>query len=305
MSDGQNYRDWSNEVRGSARAKLAELRAERLARRRPKAPESDDAPPEPAPPTAGDLPMSVSADTEALVSAHRRAGAPGDAPSRAATPEVEAEGAEAPSAGPTALAPTPAVGQGEESAPPISQSPQATAPALPADTPTGDPGDMSRSDLSELPGAGPGLVWLLGRQGIRNLDDLSRADATSLSAALGAVGELLDLQNWIDFADARITGESEHGSPAAADTSPPAVGDDADPNAALTRDESGPPEAIGSPPQVAADEPPAGGSGQPGAGGPVPSADERPWEQESSALAGPDATDEASAPLPYPAGPGC
>jgi predicted flap endonuclease-1-like 5' DNA nuclease len=59
------------------------------------------------------------------------------------------------------------------------------------------------SDLSTLPGSGPGLVWLLGECGIRSLAELAAADPQKLSEQLGLVGQLLNLEHWIEFAKAR------------------------------------------------------------------------------------------------------
>ncbi|WP_157791985.1 hypothetical protein [Pseudorhodobacter sp. MZDSW-24AT] len=64
--------------------------------------------------------------------------------------------------------------------------------------------DPARS-LFLLPGAGPGLVWMLGQVGIKTLDDLSRADAKVLSARLGIVGQILNVEAWISFAQERHT----------------------------------------------------------------------------------------------------
>lgn len=60
------------------------------------------------------------------------------------------------------------------------------------------------SDLFQIPGAGPGLVWMLEKCGIRTLEDLSQADASALRQELGLVGEILDTQHWIDFAQQQI-----------------------------------------------------------------------------------------------------
>ena len=56
------------------------------------------------------------------------------------------------------------------------------------------------SDLSRLPGAGPGLIWMLNKCGIFTLSDLAGADPQALSLKLGVVGQILDMQRWIDFA---------------------------------------------------------------------------------------------------------
>jgi predicted flap endonuclease-1-like 5' DNA nuclease len=60
-----------------------------------------------------------------------------------------------------------------------------------------------RSDLTELPGAGPGLVWLLEECGVSSMAELAMADADDLTAKLGLVGQLLDLEHWIAHAQSR------------------------------------------------------------------------------------------------------
>lgn len=55
-------------------------------------------------------------------------------------------------------------------------------------------------ELMALPGAGPGLVWMLQKAGIGSLDAMANADADHLRTAMGLVGELLDLRYWIDCA---------------------------------------------------------------------------------------------------------
>jgi predicted flap endonuclease-1-like 5' DNA nuclease len=66
-------------------------------------------------------------------------------------------------------------------------------------------GDMpgGDSDLSSLPGAGPGLVWLLGECGIHSMAELAAADAERLAARMGVIGELLDVGHWIELARRR------------------------------------------------------------------------------------------------------
>jgi len=64
------------------------------------------------------------------------------------------------------------------------------------------------SNLSRLPGVGPGLIWLLHRADILSLADLAVADPVSLSSKLGVVGTLLDLGGWIALA-ARLEAENE------------------------------------------------------------------------------------------------
>lgn len=56
------------------------------------------------------------------------------------------------------------------------------------------------SDLFDLPGAGAGIVWMFHQCGIRTLSDLAQADAQELSAKLGVVGHILNIQPWISYA---------------------------------------------------------------------------------------------------------
>lgn len=67
------------------------------------------------------------------------------------------------------------------------------------------------SDLERLPGAGPGLIWMLNQCGVFSLADLAEQDSATLSSKLGVVGQILDVERWIAFAadasevDAEIT----------------------------------------------------------------------------------------------------
>lgn len=56
------------------------------------------------------------------------------------------------------------------------------------------------SDLFELPGAGVGLVWMLQQCGITSLEELARSEVKSLSAQLGVVGHILNIEPWVAFA---------------------------------------------------------------------------------------------------------
>lgn len=60
------------------------------------------------------------------------------------------------------------------------------------------------SDLSLLPGAGPGLIWMLQKCGIASLEDLAAADAGTLMPRLGLVGQIADVQGWLRFAKQRV-----------------------------------------------------------------------------------------------------
>ena len=55
-------------------------------------------------------------------------------------------------------------------------------------------------DLYSLPGAGPGLVWMLNQCGVFSLADLAKADPAQLSTSLGVVGQILNVEQWIAFA---------------------------------------------------------------------------------------------------------
>lgn len=59
---------------------------------------------------------------------------------------------------------------------------------------------QAQSDLSHLPGAGPGLIWMLQKCGIGCLADLAQADPSSLTEQLGVVGQILNVEGWIDRA---------------------------------------------------------------------------------------------------------
>ena len=59
------------------------------------------------------------------------------------------------------------------------------------------------TDLSELPGIGNGLVWLLQDAGVETMADLAAADPDDLTAKLGLVGELINIESWIQFAAGR------------------------------------------------------------------------------------------------------
>ncbi len=72
-----------------------------------------------------------------------------------------------------------------------------------------DPPADHGSTLYALPGAGPGLVWMLEQVGIDSLNDLARADAVDLGVRLGLVGQILNVPSWIAFAQAQTLSSSE------------------------------------------------------------------------------------------------
>ena len=83
---------------------------------------------------------------------------------------------------------------------PSEASPPPKAPRTPEEAP-------ARSDLASLPGAGPGLVWVLQQQGIASLRDLADADGEKLRAALGVIGQILDVPGWIAHAQSQTPAE--------------------------------------------------------------------------------------------------
>lgn len=54
--------------------------------------------------------------------------------------------------------------------------------------------------LTQLPGIGPGLIWMLEGCGIQSLSDLALTSKEKLKVDLGLVGQILDLEPWIEFA---------------------------------------------------------------------------------------------------------
>lgn len=72
-----------------------------------------------------------------------------------------------------------------------------TAPKLDFSVPELAPSD---TDLNTIPGAGPGLVWMLSQASIRSLEDLAVANPETLKSAFGPVGQILDIDELIAFA---------------------------------------------------------------------------------------------------------
>ncbi|MFW5881148.1 MAG: hypothetical protein ACOCTP_01340 [Roseicyclus sp.] len=144
---------------------------------------------EPAPDTRGE---TLDADAVVAISAR-------PAPTAVVPPSPET--------GETATPPEPL---GERRTEPHAEA-EALAPAADAPDPKADPQaepvsfspQETPSDLAELPGAGPGLVWLLQECGVTSLSELATADAADLSRRLGLVGQLLDLDHWIEHARAK------------------------------------------------------------------------------------------------------
>ncbi len=181
------YRSRARQVREAARARLRALRQERRAEVAGRAGAAPAAP-LPAPPRE---PAAMRIEVSPSARRVSDAAAVPEAATRVCS-EVEPPsggGARPAGDGPRAGgAPT------AEAAPPSLEI--GASPAPDADRP-GSGSGTAVSDLAELPGAGPGLVWLLERAGIGCRAELAEAEPAALRAALGPVGDLLDLDGWI------------------------------------------------------------------------------------------------------------
>lgn len=75
--------------------------------------------------------------------------------------------------------------------------------------PPGETGPVSvaasEPDLEILPGAGPGLIWMLNQCGISSLAELADAEPAVLTRDLGVVGQILNVETWIAFAKKRVS----------------------------------------------------------------------------------------------------
>ncbi|MEM9725567.1 MAG: hypothetical protein AAF909_08910 [Pseudomonadota bacterium] len=74
-----------------------------------------------------------------------------------------------------------------------------------------DRATLEASDLVALPNIKPGLVWALAAAGAPSLSALAAADAAALRERLGLIGQLVDLDGWIDIARAKTGGETASG----------------------------------------------------------------------------------------------
>ncbi|MBY0447442.1 MAG: hypothetical protein K2P95_02030 [Hyphomonadaceae bacterium] len=188
MSFG-DYRTRSNDVRRAARDKLAELRAERLARRRYAAP-------------------AAAAPESALDASDSSCSSPD--PVQCAPDGLAAEPAATVAGGLRFKASSAAARFAAEAArhaPPHAEEPPAPEPP-PA--PKAAPARAARAgaslSLHLLPGVGPGLIWLLNEQGVGSLDDLAAREPEDLRALLGLLGPFVDIDSWIAFAREQAQG---------------------------------------------------------------------------------------------------
>lgn len=58
------------------------------------------------------------------------------------------------------------------------------------------------SDLACLPGAGPGLIWMLNACDVHSLADLATQDPAELTEKLGVVGQIINVDHWVTLAQA-------------------------------------------------------------------------------------------------------
>ena len=148
--------------------------------------------------------VPVSPETEELIRAARADGTHAEAGQDSLPAEDAAATLDAPDADPAGPAPG-APDDGPAEAVMAEPKPEPAPAAADERTVEATPVDVSGTqpavtDLTDLPGVGAGLVWLLGRCGIHSLADLAAADAARLEQDLGPVGQLLDLPSWIDLA---------------------------------------------------------------------------------------------------------
>lgn len=231
MEPTKSYQRRSGLVRNEARARLAQIRKDRMARRVTGGAEKDHVALRGAAPVEDDgaaLPLAVPSETPPPSDVAPSAPAPREAPEAAvwmtpAAPSAAGARAEGSIAAQQAAAEAPVAEQQSEppatpEAPPVPEPTPGIAAAMaaadralqpverpgpsPASAVTPDPDP--NSDLFALPGAGSGLVWMLQNAGVGTMRELADADPEALSQRLGLIGQILDIGHWIDFARARV-----------------------------------------------------------------------------------------------------
>lgn len=171
----KSYQFEGNAVREATRSKLIELRQARIARREGRALNA----PSSARDALDEAPQGLQASKAAdELAAQIRSSLPQDI-----TPEPDAQSAPAPSSDPVSAPTGDAAGSHLASA-------QTT---------------LTQSDLSDLPGIGPGLIYLLQCNGVTRLADLAEREVAQLRQQLGFVGSLVNLEAWIAYAQGRAT----------------------------------------------------------------------------------------------------
>lgn len=84
----------------------------------------------------------------------------------------------------------------------LENEPCATETTSPENNKSEPVAPTAANSLEALPGAGPGLIWMLGQVGITSMEDLAQSDADVVSRNLGLVGQILNVGSWIVFARA-------------------------------------------------------------------------------------------------------
>ena len=231
MSQPQTYKDRTVEVRNSARAHLKTLRQERISRRKAsllsdRATDAQygldgDGPSFEAPQNSsdfGDTPMSddvppLGGDAASDVPIVERAGALETDARDDDLHDLAVENVAMSEMGGDAASAADVCNEGPVTDGDADTDSQHTADLSLADTdktmPATDPSidvgetlqeEQTTSDLETLPGAGPGLVWMLNECGVQTLSDLAQKTPDQLTAELGVVGQILDVSQWIKFA---------------------------------------------------------------------------------------------------------
>lgn len=67
-----------------------------------------------------------------------------------------------------------------------------------------EPAAVQASGLDQLPGAGPGLVWALGRAGLDSLAAIAPLAPEELADRLGPIGRLVPAERWVATARAAM-----------------------------------------------------------------------------------------------------
>lgn len=221
MSQPQNYKNRTVQVRSSARAHLKELRQERMNRRKAAVAADQPCAVAPEPPEEQDGLLTPESEvseafTESVAEPEESIAAQSDAlddlaVENAAMSEMVEEVAQpktSDSETPDIDAP-PAVEEEASAEDTVELSSQEVGPE---DAPEPEATDSQEvhasgtdmapepSDLETLPGAGPGLVWMLQQVGVNSLADLAETTPEGLSKDLGVVGQILDVAQWIEFA---------------------------------------------------------------------------------------------------------
>lgn len=192
MTSANDYRARVESVRRAARERLAEIRAERLSRKRYGARASDA--PTAAAPSAGPgaeplCELRYAASASAALFAAEAAGASGTEPDDEVVEIIELVEPMSPfqEAGDAVLVDDePVTPRGRSSRPPEGTILHA------------------RAGLETLPGIGPGMIWVLQQRGMHSLADLASADKAQLREALGLLGPFIDIDGWVNHAQQSV-----------------------------------------------------------------------------------------------------